>query len=114
MIESSRFGSMTIDGRTYTSDLFIYPDGRVEDEWWRKQGHVLTVGDILPLVDAAPDLIVTGTGTSGRMRPEADVAAFLKSRGIDWIAEPTSQAAACYNRKIAAKANVAACFHLTC
>ena len=114
MIESSSFGTMTIDGRTYTSDLFIYPDGRVKDGWWRKHGHVLTVDDILPLADAAPDLIVTGTGTNGRMRPGADVAAFLQSRGIDWIAEPTNQAAVRYNAKLAAKVKVGACFHLTC
>ena len=114
MIESSSFGTMTIDGRTYTSDLFIYPDGGVKDGWWRKHGHLLTVDDILPLADAAPDLIVTGTGTNGRMRPEADVAAFLQSRGIDWIAEPTNQAVVRYNAKLAAKVKVGACFHLTC
>jgi len=114
MIESSTFGTMTIDGRTYTSDLFIYPDGRVEDGWWRKRGHVLTVDDILNLVDAAPELIVAGTGTSGRMRPQADILLFLKERGIAWIAEPTGQAAERYNQELAAKVKVGACFHLTC
>ena len=49
MIESTAFGVMTIDGRTYTSDLIIFPDGRVQDGWWRKRGHVLGVDDILVL-----------------------------------------------------------------
>jgi hypothetical protein len=37
---------------------------------------MLCVDDILALVDAAPELIVAGTGTSGRMRPEAGLAPF--------------------------------------
>jgi hypothetical protein len=114
MIESTAFGAMTIDNRTYASDLFIFPDGRVRDSWWRRRGHALGVDDILDLVDAAPDLIVAGTGTSGRMRPEADVAIFLKEKGIEFIAAPTSQAADIYNQKINAKLKVGACFHLTC
>ena len=114
MIESTHFGAMTIDGRTYTSDLFIYPDGRIEDGWWRRQGHVMAVDDILLLVDAAPELIIVGTGTSGRMRPEKNVAPFLSERGIAWIAEPTNKAVARYNREIGAGVKVGACFHLTC
>jgi hypothetical protein len=114
MIESSAFGRMTIDGLSYTSDLFIYPDGRVKDGWWRQRGHALTVDDILTLVDAAPDLIVAGTGTSGRMRPDADLSSFLRERGIGFIAEPTPRAVNIYNDNVVAGLVVGACFHLTC
>lgn len=115
MIESSHFGTMTIDGRTYTSDLFIYPDGRVQDGWRRRQGHLMTVDDIMPLVDAAPAMIIVGTGTGGRMRPAASVAPFLDERGITWTAAPTDQATQRYNREISrGMMKVGACFHLTC
>jgi hypothetical protein len=114
MIESSAFGRMTIDGRIYTSDLFIFPDGRVKDGWWRQRGHALIVDDILTLVDAASELIVAGTGTSGRMRPEADLSPFLREKGIKFIAEPTPRAVAIYNQRCAAGLSVGACFHLTC
>jgi hypothetical protein len=53
MIQSTSFGTMTIDGRTYTSDLFIFPDGTVKDGWWRRRGHVLGVDDIIALVDSS-------------------------------------------------------------
>ena len=92
MIESTAFGVMTIDGRTHTSDLIIFPDGRVKDGWWRRSGHVLTVDDILALIDAAPECIVAGTGTSGRMQPEASLTAFLTERKITFIAEPNPRA----------------------
>lgn len=114
MIESSAFGVMTIDGRTYTSDLFIFPDGRVQDEWWRQRGHVLGVDDILILADTAPELIVAGTGTSGRMRPALEVRSFLSEKCIALVAEPTPRAVKIYNDKVMAGLTVGACFHLTC
>lgn len=114
MIESSTFGVMTIDGRTYTSDLIIFPDGRVKDGWWRQRGHSLCVDDILALVDAAPELVVAGTGTSGRMRPAPDLRSFLREKGIALIAEPTPRAMDIYNKKRTAGLTVGACFHLTC
>jgi len=114
MIESSAFGRMAIDGRTYTSDLFIFADGRVQDGWWRRRGHALGVDDILALVDDSPDLIVAGTGTSGRMRPEADLSPFLWEKGIAFIAELTPRAVDIYNQKRTAGLTVGACFHLTC
>ncbi|MBC2711594.1 MAG: hypothetical protein HGJ94_11590 [Desulfosarcina sp.] len=114
MIESTAFGVMTIDGRTYTSDLIIFADRIVKDGWWRQRGHVLCVDDILALVDTAPELIVAGTGTSGRMRPEADLLPFLRERGIEFIAEPNPRAVKIYNGKVLEGLKVGACFHLTC
>lgn len=114
MIESSAFGAMTIDGRIYNSDLLIFPDGRVEEGWWRQRGHVLSVKDMITLADAVPQMIVAGTGTSGRMRPEAGVIDFLRERGIEFIAEPTPRALKIYNDKVLEGAKVGACFHLTC
>ena len=114
MIESTSFGAMTIDGRTYTSDLIIFPDGRIRDGWWRRSGHVLTVDDILALVDASPGCIVAGTGTSGRMRPEVALIPFLAERNVAFIAEPNPRAVIIYNEKVAAGVATGACFHLTC
>ncbi|WP_372678037.1 MTH938/NDUFAF3 family protein [Desulfosarcina sp.] len=114
MIESSAFGRISIDGHTYTSDLFIFPDGRVQDGWWRQRGHAMGVGDIMALVDDSPNLIVAGTGTNGRMRPDADLSSFLREKGIGFIAEPNSRAIPIYNRKVAMGLKVGACFHLTC
>ncbi len=30
------FGKMVVDGKTYTSDLIVYPD-RVDPSWWRPE-----------------------------------------------------------------------------
>ena len=46
-IEGYSFGSISVDGRRYKSDLIIYPD-RVRSDWWRKEGHQLQLEDIRP------------------------------------------------------------------
>ena len=114
MIESATFGTMTIDGKSYSTDLIIFPDGHVEDEWWRKSGHLLLPDDIFTLVDAKPDLIVIGTGVHGRMRTDAGLTPFLERRGIRLIAAPNVKAVAAYNEERVKGTRIGAGFHLTC
>jgi hypothetical protein len=60
-IAAYRFGSIEIDGHTYTSDVIITPE-RVVDSWWRQQGHSLAVADLADVVAARPEVLVIGTG----------------------------------------------------
>ena len=113
MIDSFAFGSMVIDGRRYTSDLIIYPDGSVRDAWVRKKGHVLTKEDLQTLLDAGPDLIIAGTGIHGRMKPESGLGEALGRLGVQFMAGSNDRAVAWYNDR-SATLNVGACFHLTC
>ena len=113
MIDSYSFGSMVIDGRRYTSDLIIYPDGRVQDSWWREKGHRLSLSDIADLIAEKPALIIVGTGSSGMMEPDQDVPDALAQQGIQFEALPTRQAVERYNHLSRAR-RTGACFHLTC
>ena len=45
MIESYNFGKITINSKEYHSDLIIYMN-RIDDKWWRKEGHNLCIEDI--------------------------------------------------------------------
>ena len=113
VIDSFAFGSMVIDGRRYTSDLFIYPDGHVVDGWWRKKGHALTKEDIQTLLDAGCEVIIAGTGFHGRMKPEAGLREVLGKLGIQFMAYPNDQAVARFNDRPGEIA-LGACFHLAC
>jgi hypothetical protein len=113
MIDSFSFGTMVIEGETYQSDLFIYPDGRVKAGWRRKSGHRLSYGDISDLTQGGIEVIVAGKGVSGRMEPDEDIHRQLQQRGIEFIALPNDEAVVLYNR-LSTKRRVAACFHLTC
>ena len=114
MIESCSFGAMTVDGRKYTSDLMIFPDGRVVEQWWRASGHRLTLADITTLVAASPRLIVAGMGIYGQMKADPGLEKALKAKGISLVAANTEAAAQRFNDLIKTQAGVAACFHLTC
>ena len=113
MIDLIAFGSMVIDGRRYTSDLKIYPDGQVRDGWWRSRGHVLTREDVQTLVEAQSEMIIAGTGIHGRMQAEPGLEKTLEKMGIQFKAGPNDQAVAWYNDR-SATVKVGACFHLSC
>ncbi|MDA8140302.1 MAG: MTH938/NDUFAF3 family protein [Desulfobacteraceae bacterium] len=114
MIERCTFGTMTIDGRLYMTDLMIFPDGQVEEDWRRAAGHGLTADDISALIEAQPELIVAGLGMNGRVQPQDDLKAVLADHGIELIAQPTEAAVKTYNAARKESKNVAGCFHLTC
>ena len=113
MINEFSFGVMVINGTTYTSDLIIYPDGRIVDNWRRESGHRLSEEDIRSLIQTKPDVIVAGMGVSGRMKPMSDLEAVLQRKNISLIAEPNDRAVKIFNDLLNSK-TVSACFHLTC
>jgi len=112
-IEQYSFGSITIGGRTYKNDLIIYPD-RIQDDWWRKEGHLLQLEDIGGILQKRPDVLVVGRGESAKMRVDAAVWETLSKMGIELIAAPTEQACDEFNRFMEQGKKVVAALHLTC
>jgi hypothetical protein len=113
-IDSYSFGRMTIGGRDFTSDLIIFPDGRIQGSWWRMRGHRLAAADIVKVIEAAPQKVIIGTGANGLMRVSENLLATCKRRAIDVEAVDTGAAVARFNEAIQAGTSVAACFHLGC
>lgn len=113
MIEKSEFGSIRVDGKTYTTDIIIYPDGRVSDHWWRKHGHRLALADIEALMAAEPEVIVIGTGVYGRMLPEEGLEKALRQKGIELVMDVTGKAIARFNHFQPTR-RIGGGFHLTC
>lgn len=111
-IEYYSFGTITIDDKTFTSDLIIYPD-KIDHSWWRKEGHLLQIDDLGEVLKENPEVIIIGTGYSGIMKVNKDLIDFLESRGIEVIVEKTSQAVKIFNEVSPLKKTIA-CLHLTC
>ncbi len=111
-IDRYRFGEIVIDGKRYCGDVIIYPD-RVEENWWRKQGHSLAPEDIAEVLQSPPDVLVVGQGSSSRMDVPPRTQRRLSEAGVQVIAEPTEQACETYNR-LRLRQRVAAALHLTC
>jgi len=111
-IESYSFGRIIIDGKTYTSDVIILPDG-VRPGWWRKEGHSLHQEDLTEVIEARPQVLVIGTGNVGLMQVPQEVLDYLATHGIRAEVERTAAACKRYN-ELAQSERVAAALHLTC
>jgi hypothetical protein len=111
-IEHYSFGTITIDGKSYTSDVIIYPE-RVDSSWWRKQGHSLHIVDLKDVIPAGPEILIVGTGHSGTMVVPEETLSYLKSKGIDVHIARTDKAVELFNKFQKNKKTIAA-LHLTC
>jgi hypothetical protein len=106
------FGSVTIEGETYQSDVIIYPD-KVDSDWWRKEGHRLAVEDLRDAVVAKPEILIVGRGAYGFMTIPPETEKHIESLGIRLIAANTKEACDTHN-KLGETSRVVTCLHLTC
>ena len=111
-IEHYSFGRITIDGKTYTSDVIIY-QGRVDSSWWRKEGHNLNIVDLTDVINAKPGVLIVGTGSSGLMKVPKETISHLESKGIKVHVSLTEKAVELFNKLQKVKVVIAA-LHLTC
>ncbi|MGD1995464.1 MAG: MTH938/NDUFAF3 family protein [Anaerolineae bacterium] len=111
-IEDYRFGRMIVDGQAHGQDLILLPD-RVIAGWWRNKGHELAPEDLRSVLEAAPDLLVVGTGAYGRMKVTRATKKVLREANIELRAAPTEEAYQIYN-ELREQQEVVGAFHLTC
>ena len=107
------FGRLVIDGREYRRDVIILPDA-VIDNWWREEGHKLSLKDLQQVVAAGVEVLVVGTGAYGLMKVPDQVREKLLDKNIEVIVEPTGKAVKTFERLRSAGCKVAGAFHLTC
>jgi hypothetical protein len=112
-IDSYEFGRIVIDGVAYNNDCLILGGG-VRPNWWRKQGHVLSIEDVQPIIEAKPQVLIIGTGASGMMKVPAEIQKLLTEHKIEIEMLSTARAVERFNELSQSEANVAAALHLTC
>jgi hypothetical protein len=112
-IDSYQFGEIAIDGASYSSDLIIFGDS-VQSNWWRKQGHSLSVEDLETVIAAKPSVLVVGCGASGIMKVPEQTRQALREQGIRVEALDTYKAVQRFNELSEGGEKPAAALHLTC
>jgi len=112
VIDTYSFGRIVIDGEVFTDDVIVLP-GRVESGWWRKEGHNLHPNDLSAVFDANPEVLVVGTGASGRMEVPRKTRDAVKVQGIELLAQETGDAVETFE-ELSKKRRAAGAFHLTC
>lgn len=112
-IETYDFGRISIDGKTYTSNVIILPQ-KVRGSWWRSEGHCLHVDDLADVIAARPDVLVVGTGYYGNMVVPSATKSFLEAKGIRVHTAKTPEAVKEFNKLQQKIGKVVAALHLTC
>jgi hypothetical protein len=111
-IDSYSFGAIVIDGKTYTTDVVVFPD-RVKEDWKREEEHRPQISEFADIVKASPDVLVIGTGYAGVMSIADQIRNFLTSKGIDVRVEKTTKAVELFN-SLQGKEKTIAALHITC
>ena len=108
------FGTITVDGKTHTRDVIIYPE-RVQGNWWRNEGHRLSIEDLAEVWESKPDTVVIGTGYYGNMVIPEETREYARARGIEIIDARTPQAVGTFNElQSDPTKTVVSALHLTC
>lgn len=114
MIEKYTFGTMVINGKSYTSDLLISSSSGIHPSWWRKQGHRVEVEDIETVLDENTAQVLLGQGQPGRMIASDRLKTYLAARKIQLFEEPTPAIVERVNVLLKTDDSFVAGFHLTC
>jgi len=132
MIEEYKFGSITIDGKTYNHDVEVRwtpkeslsdPTGQAGEvlKWWRKESHIIDAEDVKRAIEQNPDTIIIGTGESGVAEVTEATKEEIKLNGIELIIDLTEQATKTFNvineeskEEEGKQRKVMGLFHLTC
>ena len=116
-IEGFKFGSIVIDGKKYSRDIFIFADGTVKQRkggFWKFGSHVIKKAEIEELLKASPEVVVVGTGTSAKAKLASDAELSLKEAKIELITLPSREAVERLNRLAQEGKRVSALVHITC
>jgi hypothetical protein len=109
-INSSSFGSITVDNVNYSHDIYILPSGKVEK---REYGHTFSKEQVEHLLKENPEIIVIGKGTSGYASLSREAKSLLEKKGIEIIKDVTPAIRSKFNELSKTK-KVTAIIHVTC
>jgi len=112
-IDSYQFGEIVIDGTAYTTDCLIFA-GNVHPDWWRKQGHSLSIDDLEPVLAAKTAVLIVGCGASGLMKVPQETRQAIRQEDIELEVLDTQKAVQRFNELATQGQDFAAALHLTC
>jgi hypothetical protein len=116
-IDATRFGSITIDGRTFDHDVVIRLNGAVKKRKKKLSkrvhgtSHLISLAEAQHVFDEGARLLIIGTGQQGLVCLDDAAQAFFRQQGCDILPMPTPEAIAAWND---AHGAVIGLFHVTC
>jgi hypothetical protein len=116
-IDSTSFGSITIEGKKYPHDVYISTVGQISKRKKKLSkklygtSHRISEEEINHILEENVEGIVIGTGQYGRADLSDPASALMKSRGIEVLLQPTPQAIKIWNKR---EGMIIGLFHVTC
>jgi len=110
-IDSTKFGEITINGKTYYSDMTIYWNGKLS---YRSKEHIIELGELMKILRAGPEIIVLGTGHDSTIKITAETMAWANNKKVQIYKEITPKAAEIFNAFANDGKKVVGIFHVTC
>jgi len=116
-IDSTQFGSITINGETFDHDIIIRLSGKIKKRKKKLSkkvfgsSHTVSRQEAEHVYDEGAELLVFGTGQYGAAKMSEEAEAFLAEQGCRVKALPTPQAIKEYNES---EGKTIGLFHTTC
>ena len=88
-IDSTQFGSITVDGETYAHDVVVRLSGKVEKRKKKLSKKIFGTSHMMSLPEAefvyekGSDLLVLGTGQYDNVRLSPEAAKFFERKGCE-------------------------------
>lgn len=121
--KNTRFGSITIDGKKYKYDVYLYPNGDLEkrdkSHSPRINGHrSLSTWELDKITEEKPEILIIGTGQTGVLPMNEESKEWInkaeKEKGIKIIMGKTPNILDKTNEMLNSEKKVAGIFHTTC
>ena len=110
-LDATSFGSITISGKKYDHDVYVFWDGTVE----RRVGdHMVPVRQMEYIIKKKPEIIIIGTGQFGMVHVPSESEKLAKEQNIEVVKALTPQAIGVFNEAMKQGKRVSAIIHVTC
>lgn len=113
VINSTKFGSITVDGKTYSDDVIIPWDDEVKEIHLAVR-HLFGLPEFNQIALKKPDVLIIGTGDSDLLRVSEEIKKLCSEKGIELIEMVSRRAIEKFNEIFNQGKKVAAFIHVTC
>lgn len=116
-IDSTKFGSITIDGKTLENDVVIRLDGEIEKRKKKLSkaiygtSHKISLDEAKYLFEEGAEKLIIGTGQTDQVKLSNDAAAYFEKKKCQVKLLPTPKAIQAWNK---AEGKTLGMFHVTC
>lgn len=116
-IDSTSFGSITIDGKTHQNDVVIRLDGEIKKRKKKLSkavfgtSHRISLDEAKEIFEPGAERLIIGTGQSGMVRLSDQAADYFKKKKCQVQLYPTPEAIRIWN---GTGEKTIGLFHITC